>query len=97
MKVAWTDLKNQNKHLFIDKKVHKDGVTVTVKLACDKDIVASAEYSESFSESDQSAYQETSAVTSDFNQPSEDYINYISTDLSVEMMNTQNDGQNSDR
>ena len=34
------------------------GVTVTVKLACGKDIVAAAEYSESFSETDQSAYQE---------------------------------------
>ena len=95
MKVAWTDLKNQNKHSFIDKKIHKDGVTVTVKLACDKDIVASAEYSESFSESDQSAYQETSAVTSDFNHPSEDYINYISTDLSAVTMSIQNDAQNS--
>ena len=31
---------------------------VTVKLACDKDIVAAAEYSERFSESDQSTYQE---------------------------------------
>ena len=58
MKVAWADLKNQNKYSFIDKKKHEDGVTVTVKLARDKDIVAAAEYSESFSESDQSAYQE---------------------------------------
>ena len=31
---------------------------VTVKLACDKDIVAAAEYRKSFCESDQSAYQE---------------------------------------
>ena len=38
-----------------------------------------------------------SAVTSDFNHPSEDYVNYISTDLSAEMMSTQNDGQNSGR
>ena len=53
----WADLKNQNKPLFIDKKKHQGGFTVTVKLACDKDIVA-AEHSESFSESDQSAYQE---------------------------------------
>ena len=55
MKVAWADLKNQNKYLFIDKKKHEDGVTVTVKLECDKDRVA-AEYGESFSEGDQSAY-----------------------------------------
>ena len=31
---------------------------VTVKLACDKDIVTAAEYSERFPESDQSTYQE---------------------------------------
>ena len=30
-------MKNQNKHSFIDKKKHEDGVTTTVKLACDKD------------------------------------------------------------
>ena len=58
LKFAWADLKNQNKYSFIDRKKHKDGVTVTVNLACDKDIVAAAEYNESFSESDQSAYQE---------------------------------------
>ena len=28
---------------------------------------------------------------------SQDYINYIATDLSAEMMNTKNDGQNSGR
>ena len=49
---------NQNKYSFIDKKKCKDGVMVTVKLACDKDIVAAAEYRKSFCESDQSAYQE---------------------------------------
>ena len=54
----WADLKNQNKYSFINKKKHEDGVTLTVKLGCDKDIVAAAEYSESFSESDQSTYQE---------------------------------------
>ena len=42
----------------MDKKKHEDGVTVTVKLACDKDTVVPAKYSESFSESDQSTYQE---------------------------------------
>ena len=42
MKVAWADLKNQNKYSFIDKKKHNDGVTVTVKLACGKDIRAAA-------------------------------------------------------
>ena len=60
MKVAWANLKNQNKYSFIDNKKHEDGVTVTVKLACGKDIdtVAAAEYSENFCESDQSACQE---------------------------------------
>ena len=51
MKVAWADLKNQNNFLFTDKKKHKDGVMITIKLACDKDI-AVAEYSQSISESD---------------------------------------------
>ena len=45
--------------------------------------VAIAEFSEIFSESDQSACQEISAITSDFNHPSEDYVNYISKDLSA--------------
>ena len=49
-------------------------------------IVPVAEYSWSFSEKDWSAYQETSVDTSDFNQPGEGYVNYISTDLSAEMM-----------
>ena len=44
--------------MFVDEKKHEDSVTVTVKFACDKDKVAAAEYSESFSESDQSAYKE---------------------------------------
>ena len=50
----------KSKQMFVHRqeKKHEDGVTVTVKLARDKDIVAAAEYSESFSESDQSAYQE---------------------------------------
>ena len=79
MKVASVDLKNPNKHSFIDKNKHEHGVTVTVK-------VAAAEYRENFSQSDQSVYQETSVVTSDFNHPSEDYVNYISADLSSGMM-----------
>ena len=94
MKAAWVNLKNQNKYSVIDKKKHKDGVTVTVKLACYKDIVAAAEYSKSFSESDQSAYQELQQSLV-INYSSKDYINYISTNLSVEMMSTQNDSQNS--
>ena len=54
----WADLKNQNKRFwFVDKKKHKDVVAITVKLACDKDIVA-GEYSKRFSEYDQPAYQE---------------------------------------
>ena len=59
---------------------------MTVKLPCDKDIIAAAEYRKSFSESDQSAHKETSVVTSDFNYPSKDHVNYISTDLSAGMM-----------
>ena len=55
--------------------------------------------SESFSESDQSAYHETLTVSSDLNHPSNYYINYIFTDLladlSAQMTSTQNDGQNS--
>ena len=39
----------------------------------------------------------TSVVTSGFNHPSEDYINYISTDLTAAMICTQNDDQNSGR
>ena len=46
----------KSKQIFVHRlKKHEDDVTVTVILACDKDIVATAEYSESFSESDQSA------------------------------------------
>ena len=56
---------------------------------------SSSEYSENVSEGDQSVYQEASAVTSSFNHPSKDYVNDISTDLSSQMMATQNDGQNS--
>ena len=37
---------------------------------------SSSEYSENVSEGDQSVYQETSAVTSSFNHPSKDYVNF---------------------
>ena len=40
-------------------------------------VIAVSEYSESFSENDQSTYQERSAVTNDFNHPSKDYANFI--------------------
>ena len=60
-------------------------------------IVALAEYSESSSENEQSAYQETSGVTYVFNHPREGYINYIPADLSAQVMSTQNDDQNSSR
>ena len=60
-------------------------------------IVAEAEYSKSFSGRDQSAYHETWAVTSEFNDPSDDYVSYISIDLSAKMKSTQNGGQNSVR
>ena len=49
--------KSKETFWFIDTKKNEGGVKVTVKLACDKDIAA-AEYSESFSEYDHSAYQE---------------------------------------
>ena len=63
-----------------------------------KNVSNSNEFSESFSQSDHSAYQETSAGTSGFNHLCEDYVNYlyISTDLSDQMTSTQNDGQNID-
>ena len=59
---------------------------ITIKLACGKDIVAAAV-----------CLSRASAVTNDFNHPSKGYINYISTDLSAEIMSTQNDDQNSGR
>ena len=49
-----------------------------------------------FCESDQS-YEETSRVTNGFNRRSENYVNFISTDLSAQMMSTWKDGQNSGR
>ena len=62
MKVAWAELQNQDKFLMIIcKRKHEDDVTVTVKLACDKDIAAAecpTEYSQSFSESAYSVSQE---------------------------------------
>ena len=56
-------------------------------------IGAAAEYRCNFYESDLSVYHKTSAVTNDFNHPSEDYVNFISTDVLVQIMSTQNDGQ----
>ena len=62
MKVAWAELQNQDKFLMIIyKRKDEDDVTVTVKLACDKDIAAAecpTEYSQSFSESAYSVSQE---------------------------------------
>ena len=51
-----------------------------------KSVIAAAEYSEieSFSGIDHSAYQETSAITNDFNHLSKYYVNFISTDLSAQ-------------
>ena len=97
LKVAWAYLKNPNKYLFIDKKKYEDGATVTVNLACDKDIVGAAEYNESFSWKWSVCSSRTSTVTSDFNHRSKNYTNYIFTDLSDEMMSTQNDAQNRGR
>ena len=42
-------------------------------------------------------YQEKSAATNVFNHPNEHYSNFISTYSSIQMMNTQNDDQNSGR
>ena len=42
LKIAWADLKNQNKRLFKNKKKYEHGLTSIVKLVCDKDIVAAA-------------------------------------------------------
>ena len=39
----------------------------------------------------------TSTVTSGFNNPSKDYINFINTYFSAEMMSTENESQNSGR
>ena len=66
-------------------------------MACDKDNGSSSRIQQKFFSKWSVYLSRTSAVTSDFNYPSEGYVNYISTDLSVEMMNTQNDGQNSGR
>ena len=86
---------NQSKYSLIDKKKHsitvKDSITFTIKLARDKEWLAVTEYSESYSECDQSAYQVTSAVASNFNHPSKNYVNYISIDLSAQVMSPQND------
>ena len=71
-----------NIHSFMDKRKQEDSVTITIKLASK---VAVGEYSENFSESDHSAYKETSAVTNEFNHPNEDYVNFISADLSAQM------------
>ena len=38
-----------------------------------------------------------STVSNDFNHPSENYVNFISTGLPAQMMSTQNGGQNSGR
>ena len=55
--------------------------------------MAVTEYSKSFSESDSLLTKKRQ-----FNHPSEDYVNYISTDLLAQMMiSTQNDGQKSGR
>ena len=63
MKAAWADLENRKKYSCIDKKKQKDSVTITVKLACYKDIVAASEYSKSFSENDQSTVVHSAVFT----------------------------------
>ena len=56
--MSWPEKSKQTLAHRQKKKKNKNDVTVTVTLACD--IVAAAECSKRFSESDQSAYQETS-------------------------------------
>ena len=60
-------------------------------------VVAVVEYSEIISESDHSAYQKTLPVTNDFNHSSKNYVNFISTNFSAQIVSTQNDDQNSER
>lgn len=74
------------------KKKHEHGVTIAIKLTYDREcnwysVIAVAKHSEIevFSESDHSAYQKTSAVTSDFNYPSKYNINFMSTNLSAQI------------
>ena len=87
----------KSKQIFVHRQGKTQRFTVTVKLACGKEIVAAAEYSKSILWKWSVCLSRTSAITNDFNHPIKDYINCISTDLSAEMMSTQNDGQNSDR
>ena len=48
----------KSKQIFVHRQGKTQRFTVTVKLACGKEIVAAAEYSKSFCENDQCAYQE---------------------------------------
>ena len=48
----------KSKQIFVHRQGKTQRFTVTVKLACGKEIVAAAEYSKSFGENDQCAYQE---------------------------------------
>ena len=63
--------------------------------SCSKNISRSNEFSESFSES--LWWNVSRAGTSGFNHSGEDYVFYISTDLSAQIMRNQNDGENNDR
>ena len=62
-----------------------------------KNVGSSSEFSKSFSESDQSTYQETSAGSNNFNHLCEVCVYYTSTDSSAQIVNTQNNAKNSDR
>ena len=77
------------------KKNFDDSVTVTVNWHLIKSGYSSSSRIKRKSyESDQWTYQEMSAVTNDFNHPSQDYVNFVSTNLSAQMMSTQNYIQN---
>ena len=100
MKVAWAELKNQNKFSITDKRKQKLALRLpqswhAIKIKQQqKDSRMPNRMSKLFWKW-LVCLLSTSAVTSDFNQPRKEYINCISSDLSAEMISTQNDGQNS--
>ena len=91
----------KSKQIFDHRKEKTEvSVTVALKLACDKD-KAAVERQQNATRIQPKLFWKwlvslarTSTVTSDFNHPRKEYINCISSDLSAEMMSTQNDGQN---
>ena len=94
-------MREKSKQIF-DLRQEKTEVriTVAVKLAYDKD-KAAAEGQQNAQQNTAKAFwkllvcwSKMSALTSDFIHPNKEYINCIFSDLSAEMMSTQNDSQN---